>query len=139
MSQVQRHLSHFFAHELAQNIARDVKSKKDHLLALRRTVDEGYDILTGTGSLTPFGDLLHKAWLHKRELTPGITNRTIDRIYREGREAGALGGKLLGAGGGGFVLFFVPPDSRESVRNQLSYLTEIPIATNAPGSRIIHA
>jgi D-glycero-alpha-D-manno-heptose-7-phosphate kinase len=102
-------------------------------------VDDGYRILVSSGSLAPFGTLLHKAWLHKRQLDSAISNDVVDRIYADGVDAGALGGKLLGAGGGGFVLFFVPPERHAAVRERLHYLTEIMFHTGAPGSYIVHA
>jgi D-glycero-alpha-D-manno-heptose-7-phosphate kinase len=125
------------AEELAARQVRRVPGNGHHLAALRGLVDDGYDALVGRASLTPFGELLHRAWLHKRELDPQVTNDTVDGLYREGLEAGALGGKLLGAGGGGFLLFFTPPDKQAAVRRRLSHLQEVRLETNAPGTHII--
>ena len=127
------------AEELASRQVKNVKQNLDHLAALRRMVDEGYRILVNQGSMAPFGELLHQAWEHKRHLDPGISNGIVDEIYRTAIGAGALGGKLLGAGGGGFILLFVPPDKQPAVRRRLSRLREIPIKLNAPGTRVIHA
>lgn len=81
--------------------------------ALRRMVamvDEGADILLGGRSIEAFGSLLHEAWELKQSLTDAVSNPAIADLYRQGRSAGAWGGKLLGAGGGGFLLFVVPPE-----------------------------
>jgi D-glycero-alpha-D-manno-heptose-7-phosphate kinase len=110
---------------------------KDRLIKMRKLVDQGYNILTGGGSLTPFGELLHQSWLEKRSLEQSVSNDHIDDIYNTGLDCGAIGGKLLGAGGGGFVLFFVPPEKRDLLRQRLSHLHEIPIKINTPGSQII--
>ena len=108
------------------------------LAALRRLVDEGYRVLTGGGSLAGFGELLHRTWVQKRQLDAAISNDAIDRIYQAGLEAGALGGKLLGAGGGGFLLFFVPPDRRAAVQARLGHLQQIDFRVNAPGTQVVH-
>ncbi len=118
-------------HRMAQNAER--------LMTMRRMVDEGYTILTGNNDLAPFGDLLHRAWEMKASLDTAISNGVISEIYRAGREAGATGGKLLGAGGGGFMLFFVTPEKRMAVRAALGHLEEVPVGINAPGTRILHA
>ncbi len=139
------HLMVFFtgvkrrAEALAQKTVANVSKRHEQLVGLRRLVDDGHRVLVENGSLAPFGELLHKAWVLKRELADGVSNEHIETLYREGLDAGALGGKLLGAGGGGFLCFFVPPDKQESVRKRLHHLAEIPIGINAPGSHIIHA
>jgi D-glycero-alpha-D-manno-heptose-7-phosphate kinase len=101
-------------------------------------VDRAYDVLTGNGDLSAFGRLLHETWVEKRQLDPMVSTPEIDRLYDQGLAAGALGGKLLGAGGGGFILFFVPPERKEQIRKVLRGFHDIPIALNAPGSTIIH-
>jgi D-glycero-alpha-D-manno-heptose-7-phosphate kinase len=120
----------------ARQVDRHV-GNRERLARMRRLVDRGHSILTGAGKLCAFGQLLDENWRLKAELDPGISNGVIDAIYTEGLEAGALGGKLLGAGGGGFVLFFVPPERKPSVRQRLSRLEEIPVRINAPGSHIL--
>jgi len=102
-------------------------------------VERAHRLLTGNGSLTPFGAMLDAAWQEKRALHPAVSSSAIDRMYRVAREAGALGGKLLGAGGGGFMLFFVPEDRQAAVRKALSGCPEIVFSINAPGSGIIHS
>ena len=101
-------------------------------------MDDAYESVVA-GTLESFGRMLHDAWIEKRSLEESISNPTIDEISAAGLDAGAWGGKLLGAGGGGFVLFFVAPEYRAAVRQRLSHLEEIPIAINAPGSHVIYA
>ncbi|HXC36476.1 MAG TPA: hypothetical protein VNV43_11420, partial [Candidatus Acidoferrales bacterium] len=99
--------------------------------------DRSYEILSARGSLAGFGELLHEAWLAKRALSDRVSNPRVDTLYKEARSAGALGGKLLGAGGGGFVLFFVPPSKQAKVRKQLSRLIQVPFKFEFSGSQII--
>ncbi len=126
------------AEELALRQVKKVPQNLGKLGAMRDLVDEGYRILTGTGSLAPFGELLHRTWELKRSLDENISSDFIDEIYRAGREAGALGGKLLGAGGGGFVLFFVPPERQPAVLDRLEDLLQVAFRLNAPGSHVVH-
>lgn len=114
-----------------------IGDNKERLINMRRLVDRGYDILTGTGSLVPFGELLHQSWMEKRSLEASVSSDQIDDIYNTGLDCGAIGGKLLGAGGGGFVLLFVPPENQAKVRSRLEHLHEIPIKINTAGSQII--
>ncbi|MHB9054711.1 MAG: GHMP family kinase ATP-binding protein [Paludibacteraceae bacterium] len=85
-----------------------------------------------------FGRYLHEGWMMKKKLTYGISNDSIDRIYQRGLDAGALGGKLLGAGGAGFVLFYCPEEKQESFRNTMKDLHEMKIAFDTSGSKIIY-
>jgi D-glycero-alpha-D-manno-heptose-7-phosphate kinase len=116
-----------------------IEDNNERLHRMRAMVDEGYQILTGGASLESFGRLLHESWCLKSSLDDSIANDNIRQTYATGLAAGAFGGKLLGAGGGGCILFFVPPERRQAVRASLAHLQEIPVAINAPGSRIVHA
>src|SRR5207237_9860745 len=87
--------------------------------------------------LEEFGNLLHESWQLKRTMTGNITNPRLDEIYEAGRGAGALGGKLLGAGGGGFMLFFVPPERRQALRRRLQNLLSVPFTFSARGSPVV--
>ena len=110
-----------------------------NLEEIYRHVEEGYKILTGNRSLSEFGYLLDKTWQMKKNLTAMVSNKQIDEMYQAGIDAGALGGKLLGAGGGGFLLFFVPPEKKNTVRNALSNYYEVDFNIDAPGSHVIYA
>lgn len=127
------------ASQLAAKQVSKIGGNAGRLKQMRRLVDEGYGVLAGGQSLAEFGRLLHEGWLLKNSLDQSISNDAIDQIYRRGLEAGALGGKLLGAGGGGFVLLFVPPERRAAVLDALGPLETIPIGINAPGTQIVHA
>src|SRR6266478_10091896 len=88
-------------------------------------------------SINEFGRLLNESWKVKRTLTQNITNNSIDDIYEAGLNGGALGGKLLGAGGGGFMLFFVPPENREALRLRLKKLLHVPFSFSSRGSHVV--
>ena len=101
-------------------------------------VDEAEAIVADTNcSLNEFGRLLHEGWKIKRTLTQKISNAGIDEIYQAGLDAGALGGKLLGAGGGGFMLFFVPPEKRKALRERLRGLLCVPFTFSGKGSDVV--
>ncbi len=114
-----------------------VADNTEILKEMRKMVDKGWDILTSNQSLTAFGELLHQAWLAKRSLDTGISNAEIDEIYRLGIDAGALGGKLLGAGAGGFMLFFAPPEVHPQLQSVFINHQILSVKINAPGSQII--
>ena len=101
-------------------------------------VDEASSILTNVNTpLGDFGKLLHKSWLVKRGLSKKITNTMIDDLYNAALKAGALGGKVLGAGGGGFVLFMVKPENQDRVKKALSNLIFVPFKFENTGSKIV--
>jgi len=104
---------------------------------MRECVDQGCDILNGTGNLVPFGELLHEAWRAKCGLSDQISNEQVDAAYNAARAAGAIGGKLLGAGGGGFLLIFAPPAKHASIKRQLNRLIHVPFKFEFGGSQII--
>jgi len=107
------------------------------LRTMRGMVYEGYEILVNGRPLREFGELLHRAWEAKRTLDVGISNPEIDEIYTAGRAVGAWGGKLLGAGGGGFMLFFAPPEAHPKLREVFAGRQILNVKLNAPGSQII--
>jgi D-glycero-alpha-D-manno-heptose-7-phosphate kinase len=106
---------------------------------MRAMVDKGWDILTGGRPLCEFGQLLHEGWVAKRSLYAGVSRPEIDELYRTGLAHGALGGKLLGAGGGGFLLFFAPPETHDALRRAFADRRLLTTNINAPGSQIIFA
>ncbi len=108
----------------------------DYLRSLRQMVDEAYDCLI-KGEVEMIGNLLHQSWLIKRQLSSGITNDEIDQMYEAAYHAGATGGKITGAGGGGFLLLFCPPSRRSQVRQALRGLREMPFNLERDGSKVI--
>jgi D-glycero-alpha-D-manno-heptose-7-phosphate kinase len=121
---------------VAQQLKR-VDQNVPALRSMRAMVYEGYEILVGNRPLREFGELLHRAWEAKRSLDGGVSNSEIDSIYYKGREAGAWGGKLLGAGGGGFMLFFAPPEVKPRLREVFADRQLLEVKLNAPCSQII--
>jgi D-glycero-alpha-D-manno-heptose-7-phosphate kinase len=126
-----------FASEIASDQIKNTRNKKHELQTMLQMVGEGLSILTSDREITDFGKLLHEAWLYKRSLTSTISTQSIDEIYNAGLKAGALGGKLLGAGGGGFMLLFVPPEKQPRVREALKKLVYVPFNFEDLGSSII--
>jgi D-glycero-alpha-D-manno-heptose-7-phosphate kinase len=100
-------------------------------------VDEAAQLLASKADLRGFGELLHEAWLTKRQLSEKVTNPQVDALYEDARAAGAIGGKLLGAGGGGFMVLLVPPERQEDVRRRLNRLIHVPFEFEFSGSQII--
>jgi D-glycero-alpha-D-manno-heptose-7-phosphate kinase len=126
------------ASEIAQEQVRTTPQRKTELEAMHQMVSQAEDIVTNPScSLDEFGRLMHEGWKIKRSLTQKISNNNIDQIYEAGISAGALGGKLLGAGGGGFMLFFVPPERREALRMRLKKLLCVPFAFNNRGGQVV--
>jgi len=144
LAELERHLALYFtgfsriASEVAQEQVRVTPEKRAELNAMQHLVDEAQEIAVNLRrDLRDFGRLLHESWQIKRSLTQKISNPEIDAIYDAGLSAGALGGKLLGAGGGGFMLFFVPPEKRDILRQRLKKLLCVPFAFSTKGSEIV--
>jgi len=138
------HLMLFFtgfqrnAFEIASKQIENFPNTRQQLLRIQSMVDEGLGILGDSSiPIERFGELLHEGWVLKRSLAQGVSTSEIDQIYNAGRSAGALGGKLLGAGGGGFILFFVKPEDQARVRARLASLVHVSFAFETQGSRII--
>ena len=89
-------------------------------------------------SLEKFGEILHDGWELKRSVTEEISSVDIDRYYQKARDAGAVGGKLLGAGGGGFLLFYVEEKYQQAVIEALSDLYYLPVGFDNSGTRITY-
>src|SRR5208283_2439795 len=123
--------------EVAQEQVRVTPQRKQELEHMLQLVAEAEAIVGSARSLDEFGHLLHEGWQIKRSLTEKITNASIDEIYEAGLSAGALGGKLLGAGGGGFMLFFVPPERRQALRDRLKNLLCVPFSFSNRGSNVV--
>jgi D-glycero-alpha-D-manno-heptose-7-phosphate kinase len=106
------------------------------LIEMRNQADELARLLK-LGATASLGQILREGWLRKKKLASGITNPRIDELFDLAMSAGAIGGKITGAGGGGFFLVCTPPESRAAVRRKLSHLRELPISMARDGSKII--
>lgn len=127
-----------FASEITTEQIKNTSHKKQELIAMRYMVDRAINILNGKIDVMEFGELLHEAWVLKKSLSSKISNPTIDRMYKTALKHGAIGGKLLGAGGGGFMLLFVHPEKRKKVRESLKDFLEVKFAFENNGSQIIY-
>ncbi len=125
------------AAEVAQSYVVDIQSRRRQLEGMRRLVEEGTDLLISGLDICGFGELLHEGWVMKRSLSNKVSNSRVDALYARARAAGALGGKLTGAGGGGFLLLFVPPARHAAVLTALDGLIHVPFAFESAGSQII--
>lgn len=127
-----------FASEIAKSKIDNMGKRQDELHKMKKMVDEAIDILQNPNTpIDEFGKLLDQSWRHKRNLSDKVSTPEIDQIYEEALKAGATGGKLIGAGGGGFMLLFVKPELQDKVRNHLSRLTHVPFAFENSGSRVV--
>lgn len=126
----------------ASNIAADVianlSDKREILRRMRSHVDEALSVLCGTDSLDDFGRLLHKTWMLKKQQSELVTNSLVDNIYQTAMAHGALGGKLLGAGASGFMVFYVLPEKQSVVIQALSDYLHVPFRFDNEGCKLIH-
>lgn len=129
---LQRTASEISAHQVAA-----MQENTDVLKSIQASVDGAVYILCVSGQLDDFGGLLDHCWSLKKRLSSHISTVQIDELYSAAKVAGALGGKILGAGGGGFLLLYVPPDRQEAVRASLAWLLEVPFRFESEGSRLI--
>jgi D-glycero-alpha-D-manno-heptose-7-phosphate kinase len=151
-SQLESHLMMFFtgftreASKVESSKIASFATRTKEMERLYEHVSLGEAILRDEGkSIHEFGELLHDAWVQKRALSNSVSNTSIDEIYQAAQEAGALGGKLLGAGGGGFVLLFVPPEAQPRVYHKLVSLklandlspVHVPFKFENKGSEIV--
>ena len=145
LNDLQGHLMLFFtgfsrtSSEIAAEQIRRIPQKSNELHAIRQMVDEAINILhSKKDDLDNFGKLLHESWKLKKSLSSQISNSAIDKIYDAGRQAGALGGKLLGAGGGGFMLLFAKPETQVRIKEKLKKYLYVPFKFEKSGSQIIY-
>ena len=116
----------------------NIRDRVPELRAMQQMVDHGIEILSSpTADIVEFGRLLDQSWSLKRRLAQPVSNPIIDGLYERAMQAGASGGKLLGAGAGGFMLLFVRPEQRARVREALGDLICVPIKFEAAGSRVV--
>jgi len=125
------------AAETAKSKIENIGNRKKELTRIGQTVEEALSLIYSSGSFAAeLGQLMHEAWQYKRSLSDKVSNKTIDEIYEAAREAGAYGGKLMGAGNGGFMVFMVKPELQEQVREKLKHLTHVPFEFENFGSKI---
>ncbi|MEE0686549.1 MAG: kinase [Lachnospiraceae bacterium] len=128
-----------FSSEVQIANALDKRDKKTQLKEMYSLVDEAEKILVDNKTdLNEFGRLLDHTWKLKRQTGAAVSTDSIDGLYAKGMEAGALGGKLLGAGGGGFLVFYVEPECQENLKRAMSDLLYVPFEFENGGTRIIH-
>ncbi|OGW85597.1 MAG: kinase [Omnitrophica bacterium RIFCSPLOWO2_01_FULL_45_10b] len=142
--ELQKHMMLFFtgfsriASDIAKSKIDNFKNREMELKSMKAMVDEAIHILQNPNdSIDKFGKLLDENWKFKRNLSDRVTNPEINHIYEEAKRAGALGGKILGAGGGGFLLLFVKPELQTEVRKRLEHLVYVPFQFDNFGSRVV--
>ena len=144
LTELSAHLMLFYtgivrtASHIAQGYMVNLHQKGSIYARLSEMVQEGLSILTNKTDINEFGLLLDEAWRCKRSLANNVTSTAVDALFELAKSRGALGGKLLGAGGGGFLLLFVPPHARDLVREALHDLIHVPFAFENQGSQIIY-
>jgi D-glycero-alpha-D-manno-heptose-7-phosphate kinase len=143
MKELNSHLMLFYtgikrtASSVADSYVNGIDERRRQLRLMKDLVDESISVLNGGGDLIPFGKLLHEVWATKRSLSPKVSNSYVDELYDAAVAAGAVGGKLTGAGGGGFLLVFVPPSRQANVKEALKKLIHVPFRFEFSGSQII--
>jgi len=145
LERLQQHIMLFFsghartASDIAKEQISNIPNKQPDLRQMMQIVDEAQKVLLDKHDrLADFGRLLHEQWLIKRGLSSQITNSDVDAIYDAGIKAGAYGGKLLGAGGGGFMLLFAPPERQSAIRAALQTRLYVPARFDFLGSQIVY-
>lgn len=138
------HLMLFFtgfsriASEVAKSQIENLKNREKELKLMYEMVDEAINILQNEKeSIDSFGKLIHNSWQYKRSLSNRVSTPEIDNIYQAAMEAGAIGGKILGAGGGGFLLVFAKPERHAEIRKRLNNLIHVPFEFEDSGSRVV--
>ena len=124
------------AEKVARSYVDVIEEKEKQLYRMHDMVDEAIELIAN-GNLEDFGRLLNDAWQEKRSLSKIVSNSQVDEIYTSAIDAGALGGKLSGAGGGGFLLLYVPVEKHTDVRRKLSHLLHVPFSFESKGSQVI--
>ena len=128
-----------FSSDIQKGTEKSMKEKTKELLEIYSLVDEAQKILSDNNAeIDEFGKLLDYSWNLKRGISEGISTDSIDEQYKKAMDTGALGGKLLGAGGGGFLLFYVPKEKQKSVKNALKDQMQVPFSFENEGTRIIY-
>lgn len=127
-----------FSSDIQKGTESALRDKTKELLEMLSLVDEAQNILTSRCDLNEFGRLLNHTWELKRGIAKKISTNAIDELYTNALSAGALGGKLLGAGGGGFLLFYVEKEKQVAVKKAMENLLFVPFEFENGGARVIH-
>ena len=128
-----------FSSDMQKANAKGYHDKTKQLLEMLELVDDAQKILIDKNAdLDDFGRMLDHTWKLKRQTGGAITTNSIDELYQRGIDAGALGGKLLGAGGGGFLVFYVQPEKKKAVKEAMKDLLYVPFHFEDGGTRVIH-
>jgi D-glycero-alpha-D-manno-heptose-7-phosphate kinase len=143
LDEFQDHLMLFFtgfsriASEVAKSKIDNIKSRTAELQLMKEMTREAISTLQGSTPIAEIGRMLDQNWKYKRSLSDKVSTSEIDQIYETAIRAGAIGGKLLGAGGGGFMVFFVQPENQKKVREALGRLIHVPFRFENSGSRVV--
>ena len=142
LAELERHLMLFFtgirrsASQMAGKQIQRISENRARLREMRYLVDRASDSLLSCRPVTEFGDILHRGWILKRNLDAEVSCESIDGMYARARQAGAVGGKLLGAGGGGFLLILARPEDQPRIREQLAEYPCLPVSLGATGCHL---
>jgi D-glycero-alpha-D-manno-heptose-7-phosphate kinase len=126
------------ASDIANDVVANFSSNGSLLQRMHSLVEDSLTILRGTGTIDDFGRLLHETWLLKKRQSKLVSNAEVDSIYQKAIDAGALGGKLLGAGSSGFMVFFGPPEKHGAIKGALQGLLNVPFKFDTEGSILLH-
>lgn len=127
-----------FSADIQSSTMNAMEDKQQQLLEMLQLVEEAEKVLTTKSDLNEFGRLLDHTWKLKRGISSQISTDSIDALYNTAIKTGAIGGKLLGAGGGGFLLFYIEEDKRETLKKALNNLLYVPFEFENAGTRVIH-
>ena len=143
MTELSSHIILFYtgikrtASNVAESYVDNIENKKRQLRLMKDLLEESISVLTSAQDICGFGELLHEAWEAKRSLSDKVSNSHVDELYEQALSAGAVGGKLTGAGGGGFLMLFAPPHTHRKIRAIFQNLIYVPLRFSFSGSQII--
>jgi len=126
-----------FSSDITQKHVQNIDKNDLILEKMHELVDISIELIQGEKDISNFGHLMHETWGLKKTLSSAVSTTEIDDIYNKGIKNGAIGGKILGAGGGGFILFYVPKDQQEKVRKSLKDLIHVPFKFENSGSKVV--